>query len=148
MKLLKILTGTKYLNKTELFEFQELNRTVNMEYWKAGIIAGDRVKSIDGEKINTWEELANLVRRSGGKKLNLLIERDEGDTGQVKEVKIQISPVQEDKELGKKMISNLVIRLYTVGRMLNPVMPETNVKIKTLIKENKSPEKPLFPRKD
>jgi hypothetical protein len=32
--------------------------------------------------------------------------------------------------------------------MLNPIMPETNVLLKKLIKENKKPEKPLFLRKD
>jgi hypothetical protein len=32
--------------------------------------------------------------------------------------------------------------------MLNPMMPETNSKLKQLIKENKKPEVPLFLRKD
>ncbi len=56
--------------------------------------------------------------------------------------------VKTDKEAGQKMISNLVTRLYSVARMLNPILPETSVKIKSLIKENKTPEKPLFARKD
>ena len=46
------------------------------------------------------------------------------------------------------MISDLVVRLYSVARMLNPIMPETSTRIKTLIKENKSPIKPLFLRKE
>jgi len=32
--------------------------------------------------------------------------------------------------------------------MLNPLMPETNSKLKKLIKENKKPETPLFLRKE
>jgi len=56
--------------------------------------------------------------------------------------------VKEDKEKGQKMITDLVVRLYSVARMLNPILPETSAKIKSLIKENKSPEKPLFARKD
>ncbi len=56
--------------------------------------------------------------------------------------------VKKDLEAGKKMISDLVIRLYSVARMLNPILPETSAKIKALIKENKTPEKPLFVRKD
>ena len=56
--------------------------------------------------------------------------------------------VKVDAEKGKELITNLVIRLYTVARMLNPIMPETNVTLKKLIKENKKPEKPLFLRKD
>ena len=42
----------------------------------------------------------------------------------------------------------MVLRLYTIARMLNPIMPETNAVLKKLIKENKKPETPLFPRKD
>ena len=56
--------------------------------------------------------------------------------------------VKTDKEAGQKMISELVVRLYSVARMLNPIMPETSNKIKALIKSNKSPEQPLFMRKD
>ena len=56
--------------------------------------------------------------------------------------------VKTDKQAGQNMISQLVIRLYTVARMLNPMLPETSEKIKMLIKENKAPEVPLFVRKD
>lgn len=55
--------------------------------------------------------------------------------------------VKTEKEKGQKMISDLVFRLYSVARMLSPVLPETSGKIKSLIKENKTPEKPLFERK-
>lgn len=56
--------------------------------------------------------------------------------------------VKTDKEAGQKMISDLVTKLYSVARMLNPILPETSAKIKELIKANKSPETPLFLRKD
>jgi len=56
--------------------------------------------------------------------------------------------VKTDKEAGQKMIGELVVRLYSVARMLNPILPETSEKIKALIKENKTPEVPLFVRKD
>ena len=56
--------------------------------------------------------------------------------------------IKVDEKKGKVLISNMVIRLYEIARMLNPIMPETNVILKKLIKENKKPEKPLFPRKD
>lgn len=55
--------------------------------------------------------------------------------------------VKVDEKRGKELISNMVIRLYEVARMLNPIMPETNVLLKKLIKENKKPDKPLFLRK-
>ncbi len=56
--------------------------------------------------------------------------------------------VKSDPEKGKKIISELVLELYTVGRMLNPILPETSIKIKDLVKSNKKPEAPLFARND
>lgn len=56
--------------------------------------------------------------------------------------------VKTNKEEGIKIITDLVLRLYTIGRMLNPIMPETSKKIKALVKANKSPEAPLFLRKE
>lgn len=56
--------------------------------------------------------------------------------------------VKTDKEKGQEMIRELALRLYDVARMLEPVLPETSQKIKSLIKQNKVPEKPLFLRID
>ena len=56
--------------------------------------------------------------------------------------------IKVDIEKGKEMIRDLVLKLYTIARMLNPIMPETNIKLKQLIKENKKPETPLFLRKE
>lgn len=59
---------------------------------------------------------------------------------------IQKSKPWETKD--KEVISDLVRRLYSVARKLNPIMPDTSTKIKELIKANKKPEEPLFPRTD
>jgi len=56
--------------------------------------------------------------------------------------------VKENKEEGIKQIEFLVSKLYFVARLLEPIIPDTAQKIKNLVKENKSPEKPLFLRKD
>ncbi|MCX6751510.1 MAG: methionine--tRNA ligase [Candidatus Nomurabacteria bacterium] len=56
--------------------------------------------------------------------------------------------IKIDEKKGKEIIEELVLELYQIARMLNPVMPETNEKLKKLIRENKKPEKPLFLRKD
>ncbi len=56
--------------------------------------------------------------------------------------------VKTDLEAGKAVVEELVKRLYTVARMLHPILPETSNKIKALVKENKSPETPLFLRKE
>lgn len=56
--------------------------------------------------------------------------------------------VKVDEEKGKELISKMVLRLYTIARMLNPILPETSITLKRLIKENKKPEQPLFLRKE
>ena len=56
--------------------------------------------------------------------------------------------VKVDEVKGRELISKMVQDLYTIARMLNPIMPATNVLLKKLIKENKAPETPLFPRKN
>lgn len=55
--------------------------------------------------------------------------------------------VKEDKIKAVEIIKELIVDLYTIGRMLNPIMPEASEKIRNLIKENKSPAEPLFVRK-
>lgn len=56
--------------------------------------------------------------------------------------------VKLDEAKGKELISKMVLDLYYIARLLNPLMPQTNVLLKKLIKENKKPVTPLFLRKD
>jgi methionyl-tRNA synthetase len=56
--------------------------------------------------------------------------------------------IKVDEAKGKELITEMVLKLYTIARMLNPIMPETNATLKRIIKENKKPETPLFARKD
>ncbi|MEK7063212.1 MAG: methionine--tRNA ligase [Patescibacteria group bacterium] len=53
--------------------------------------------------------------------------------------------VKTDKEAGKKMIAEMALELYWIGRYLNPFMPETNERIKSTVLANKKPES-LFKR--
>jgi methionyl-tRNA synthetase len=55
--------------------------------------------------------------------------------------------VKIDKEAAIDVIKKLVQDLYTVGKLLSPIMPETSEKIILSIKANKKPDEPLFPRK-
>jgi methionyl-tRNA synthetase len=55
---------------------------------------------------------------------------------------------ESTKVQGVMMIQDLTIRLYKVARMLNPIMPQTSAAIKALINQNKTPDQPLFVRKD
>lgn len=54
--------------------------------------------------------------------------------------------VKVDEEKGKALISEYVLRFYTIARMLHPLMPQTNELLKSLIRANKKPEAPLFSR--
>jgi methionyl-tRNA synthetase len=56
--------------------------------------------------------------------------------------------IKEDKEKAVEIVKELAIRLYTIGRMLNPLMPETSKKIKDAVAQNKMFDKPLFMRVD
>jgi len=56
--------------------------------------------------------------------------------------------VKTDIDAGRKIISHLVIELYRIAEMLESILPDTALAIKQVIQENKSPEKPLFLRKD
>ncbi|MEK7219059.1 MAG: hypothetical protein AAB687_00090, partial [Patescibacteria group bacterium] len=56
--------------------------------------------------------------------------------------------IKVDETKGKLLISEMVVRLYDIARMLNPILPETSNTIKRLVKTNKKPEQPLFLRRD
>lgn len=54
--------------------------------------------------------------------------------------------IKTDKEKAEAILRECAARLYGVGRMLNPFLPKTSRLIKSLVQENKMPEKPLFAR--
>jgi methionyl-tRNA synthetase len=54
--------------------------------------------------------------------------------------------VKVDEEKGREQLEFLREKVYTIARLLNPFMPTTSEMIKDIIKKNKMPEKPLFPR--
>ncbi len=55
--------------------------------------------------------------------------------------------VKVDKEKGIEIITDLVKKLYTIARMLNPLMTDASNKIKACVKANKTPEAPIFLRR-
>jgi methionyl-tRNA synthetase len=56
--------------------------------------------------------------------------------------------IKVDKAKGQEIISDMMVRLYRINEMLAPIVPGTHALLKKLIKENKKPTTPLFPRKD
>ena len=63
---------------------------------KAGLKKGDKILSIDGISVSTWDELANLIRKSEGREITILVDR----TGKLFEFKVQ--PVISKENLEKK----------------------------------------------
>ncbi|MDP3996671.1 MAG: methionine--tRNA ligase [bacterium] len=55
--------------------------------------------------------------------------------------------VKSEPEKAKRIIAELVVGVYEIAEMLSPILPETSEKIKDLVRSNKSPAEPLFPRK-
>jgi membrane-associated protease RseP (regulator of RpoE activity) len=43
---------------------------------QAGLRAGDRILSIDGQAVSTWEDETRLIRASAGKTVEIVVERD------------------------------------------------------------------------
>lgn len=68
----------------------------------------------------------------------------EADLYMQKEEPFKVIKVDEAK--GKEMLEILRKKVYTIGNLLDPFMPETSKLIKSLVLENKMPDKPLFPR--
>jgi len=56
--------------------------------------------------------------------------------------------VKENRAEGERMISYLVSELNAIADLLQIFMPDTSKNIKKAIRENKMPEKALFPRKE
>lgn len=103
----------------------------------AGLEVGDTIKSINGEKINDWEELVNTVHNSEGKELKLEIDRD-GKTQNInltpeknKEGNYQIGivPEKERDYIGAipkafKMTWDMSLQMITfVGQLVTGTVP-------------------------
>ncbi len=54
--------------------------------------------------------------------------------------------IKVDQEAGKKIIIELVGKLYTIAHMIEPFIPEASAKIIEAIKAHKKPETPIFNR--
>lgn len=80
---------------------------------KAGLKMGDRVISVDGQPMNTWEELSSTVRNSEGKELAFEVERTpEGQPPAT--LTLRFAGVQEKSEL-EFLDSSFASTGYKVG---------------------------------
>ncbi|PCI21263.1 methionine--tRNA ligase [Candidatus Wolfebacteria bacterium] len=54
--------------------------------------------------------------------------------------------IKTDEDAAKNEVEYLLHELWRISILLSPFLPTTSIKIKSLIKENKTPDKPLFLR--
>jgi len=94
-------------------------------------------------EIVEWEDMSEFFSILDKFEINKAANYVWGKIGDL-DKEIQEKKPWESKD--KEAITNLVTKLYSIARMLNPIMPETSAKIKELVKTNKKPSKPLFPR--
>lgn len=70
-----------------------------------------------------------------------------GELDAIIQTKEPFKLIKTNREEALLILNDLVKKLYTIARMLNPLMPQTSEKIKECVRQNKSPEAPLFLRK-
>jgi methionyl-tRNA synthetase len=104
-------------------------------------------KPIEVSEQEDMDEYFDLLNSFEINKATDLIWQKIGQMDQQIQEQKPFSVVKTDPEKGKEIIKDLVIKLYTVALMLNPIMPETSQKIKEYIKANKL-EHPLFLRRE
>ncbi|OHA17484.1 MAG: methionine--tRNA ligase [Candidatus Taylorbacteria bacterium RIFCSPLOWO2_12_FULL_43_20] len=106
--------------------------------------------SIEEEKLNqnisSAPELAHMesyeVNKAGSAIWGRIQKMD-----QYIQVEQPFKKIKADLEGAKKDIRYLLAELYAVVALLRPIMPETSKTILDLVRKNKMPESPLFPRK-
>lgn len=70
------------------------------------------------------------------------------DTDHLIQDKAPFKLVKTDRPAALEIIRDLCVRLYTIGRMLEPLLPETSNTIRALVRQNRMPDRPLFLRKE
>jgi regulator of sigma E protease len=107
----KIAQKVEFIEPILPFEVNEVSKGSAAE--KVGLMAGDKIASINGKKISYYQELYPLIRKEANKKISLELIRD-GKT-------IEISPVvSKDSTIGfrPKSLLNTIITKYTVGEAI------------------------------
>lgn len=72
--------------------------------YKAGIIQGDKIISIDGHKIVYWDDIKPLITNSQGKELEIVVDRKE----QVKKISIKPRLSKTQNILGEEVSAYLI----------------------------------------
>ncbi len=71
---------------------------------RAGIQKGDRIVSLDGRAVKTWDELSARIKESQGRTLNLRLQRDN------REIEVAVQPIRrEGKDVFQEKTENWII---------------------------------------
>lgn len=106
----------------------------------------DDIRRFDN-KYHAIGELEPLEKYELSKSMNLLWSLI-SDSDSLIQSEQPFKLIKTDRKKGETSIKTLLRFLIHISSRLQPFLPETAEKIKKLIKENKKPEKPLFPRRD
>ena len=68
----------------------------NMPAEEIGLLPGDRIVSIDGRPVTTWEEMTNLIRPIPGQEVLLVWQRDDAQMKAEVRIGINPNPIQND----------------------------------------------------
>jgi len=117
---------SRILTMSSNYEVELSEEELNMRYYTKNI---PELESFDINRfINSiWNDISSLDK---------FIQENEP----FKKIKI-------DEEGGKKDVHHLLYHLYSIALALEPLLPETSLKIQELIRQNKKPAIPLFLRK-
>lgn len=66
--------------------------------WQAGIKPGDKITGMNGQPVKSWDQLSTKLRKFGGEKVTLTVERD----GATRQVTTTLATV-EDERTGKQV---------------------------------------------
>ncbi len=118
-----------------------VSRTMNMAVTYGVELSDDEKKIVMyGDVLDTQLENFEIVKRMEDIWLNLKsLDEDIQKNEPFKKIKT-------DPETAKEDVHRVLFHLYGLALYLEPFMPKTSSVIKSLIKENKKPEKPLFQR--
>lgn len=94
------------------------------------------------------KEFSEYIEKFELNKATDFIWRKIGETDSYIQKNQPFKVIKENRAEGGKMITHLVKELNEVADLLQIFMPDTTGNIKKAIKENKMPERALFPRKD
>jgi methionyl-tRNA synthetase len=155
--------ATRYLLLRHVHPFEDSDVTWEKldEWYNAGLANGlgnlvSRVMKMAEEHLDApvtvpeWEDFSIYFGALNGCQFNDALDLVWGEIAEADSRIQETQPfkvVKDDPEKGKALISELAIRVYRIGRLLNPLMPTTSKLIKDAVKANKKPDN-LFARKE